>query len=134
MTSDSTERAPHSRQGADPAEECKRIESDLERLKALIGDAGDRLLLSFNQIAALLPQLAATDEERAQVVESVHAAVTALQFQDMAIQLTEHAQRHLSSLEEQLRSQSVLGPDGTHLHPTHPVRQFGMAAGSIDLF
>src|ERR1700756_4966751 len=112
MTSDSVERALHCPSGVDPAEECKRIESDLERLKALIQDAGERLLLSFNQVAALLPELAATAEQRARVIESVHAAVTALQFQDMATQLTEHAQRRLAGLEDRLRSESALAADG----------------------
>jgi len=134
MTSDAVERAPHGRSGLDPAEECKRIESDLERLKALIHDAGERLLLSFNEVAALLPELASTGEQRARVIESLHAAVTALQFQDMATQLTEHAQRRLSSLEERLRSESARTVDGAQSHPPHPVRQLGMTAGSIDLF
>ena len=107
------------------------IEADLERLKSLINDAGDRLLISFNQVAAVLLVVASAEPQRTQVVEAVHAAVTALQFQDMATQLTGHAQRRLSVLEERLRS---LSPDAAQIVHPHPVRQVEMSAGSIDLF
>jgi hypothetical protein len=120
--------------GLDAAQECALIEADLERLKSLINDAGERLLISFNQVAAVLPTLAATEAQRAQVVEAVHAAVTALQFQDMATQLTGHAQRRLSVLEERLRSLSDEAARGLQMVHSHPVRQVEMTAGSIDLF
>jgi len=63
-----------------PPTECALIEADLERLKSLINDAGERLLISFNQVAAVLPTLAASETQRSQVIEAVHSAVTALQF------------------------------------------------------
>ena len=110
------------------------IEADLERLKSLINDAGDRLLISFNQVAAVLPALASAEPQRTQVIEAVHAAVTALQFQDMATQLTGHAQRRLSVLEERLRSLSADAERGLQIVHPHPVRQVEMSAGSIDLF
>src|SRR3974390_949618 len=106
MTSDAVELPPHDPAGLGAAQECALIEADLERLKSLIHDAGERLLLSFNQVVAVLPALASTDAQRTQVIEAVHAAVTALQFQDMATQLTGHAQRRLSGLEERLRTLS----------------------------
>lgn len=115
------------------AQECALIEADLERLKALINDAGDRLLVSFNQVAALVPALSADETQRAQVDQAVYAAVTALQFQDMATQLTGHAQRRLSVLEERLRSLSEEAARGLQTMP-QPVRQAEMTAGSIDLF
>jgi len=134
MTSDAVDLPPRGQAGLDAAQECALIEADLERLKSLINDAGERLLVSFNQVAAVLPALAATDAQRAQVVEAVHAAVTALQFQDMATQLTGHAQRRLSVLEERLRSLSNEAARGLQRVQSHPVRQVEMTAGSIDLF
>jgi hypothetical protein len=134
MTSDAADVPMRDQAGLAAAHECALIEADLERLKLLINDAGDRLLLSFNEVAAVLPSLAATDAQRAQVVEAVHTAVTALQFQDMATQLTGHAQRRLSVLEERLRSLSDEAARGLQLVQPHPVRQVEMTAGSIDLF
>ena len=61
-------------------------------------------------------------------------AVTALQFQDMATQLTGHAQRRLSVLEERLSSLSDEAARGLQFAQSHPVRQMEMTAGSIDLF
>ena len=134
MTSDAADLPSRDQPGLGAAQECTLIEADLERLKSLINDAGERLLVSFNQIAAVLPSLAANDVQRSQVVEAVHAAVTALQFQDMATQLTGHAQRRLSVLEERLRSLSDETGRGLQLVQSHPVRQVEMTAGSIDLF
>ncbi len=134
MTSDAVDLPPRDPAGLDAAQECALIEADLERLKALINDAGDRLLISFNQVAAVLPGLATAEPQRTQVIEAVHAAVTALQFQDMATQLTGHAQRRLSVLEEQLRSLSAEAARCLQIVHPHPVRQVEMSAGSIDLF
>jgi chromosome segregation ATPase len=132
MTSDAVNLTTRDPGGLDAAHECALIEADLERLKSLINDAGDRLLISFNQIAAVLPSLASTDSQRQQVRDAVHAAVTALQFQDMATQLTEHAQRRLSALEQRLPSERA--SQGLQIIHPHPVRQVEMSAGSIDLF
>ena len=132
MTSDAVNLTTCDQAGLDAAQECALIEADLERLKSLINDAGDRLLISFNQISAVLPALASTDAQRQQVSDAVHAAVTALQFQDMATQLTAHAQRRLTALEERLHSEQA--PQGLQIIHPHPVRQVEMTAGSIDLF
>jgi hypothetical protein len=134
MTSDAVDLPPRESGGLGAAQECALIEADLERLKALINDAGERLLISFNQVAAVLPALAATDSQRMQVSEAVHAAVTALQFQDMATQLTGHAQRRLSVLEERLNTPSDGAARSLQMIHPHPVRQAEMTAGSIDLF
>jgi hypothetical protein len=134
MTSDAVNLTTRDQPGLDAAQECALIEADLERLKSLINDAGERLLISFNQITAVLPSLASTGSQRQQVSDAVHAAVTALQFQDMATQLTEHAQRRLSTLEERLRSLSEQAGHGLQIIHSHPVRQVEMTAGSIDLF
>jgi hypothetical protein len=134
MTSDAVDLPSRDQAGLDAAQECAMIEADLERLKSLINDAGDRLLISFNQVAAMLPGLATAEPQRTQVIEAVHAAVTALQFQDMATQLTGHAQRRLSVLEDRLRSLSADAARGLQIVHPHPVRQVEMSAGSIDLF
>lgn len=62
-------------------------------------------------------------------------AVTALQFQDMATQLTQHAQKRLAVLQDALKTLSHDEADPL-LATTRmqPVRQAGMGAGSIDLF
>lgn len=134
MTSDAVDLPPRDQAGLEAAQECALIEADLERLKSLINDAGERLLISFDQVAAVLPALATTEPQRTQVIEAVYAAVTALQFQDMATQLTGHAQRRLSVLEERLRSLSPEAARGLQIVHPHPVRQVEMSAGSIDLF
>jgi hypothetical protein len=117
------------------ARECAAISADLDRLKALIADAGDRLMSSFNQVGELAPTLARDDAERRRLNTAVGNAVTALQFQDMATQLTQHAQRRLSALQDCLAQLSAEGAD--ELSATarlQPVRQSAMGAGSIDLF
>ena len=120
--------------GRGAAQECAAIAADLERLKNLISDAGDRLLASFNEVGSLAPQLARDDRERTRLNGAIGAAVTALQFQDMATQLTAHAQRRLDALQGQLRSLSDdLGIALMTSH-AHPVHQAEMSAGSIDLF
>jgi len=99
--------------GRTVAQECAAIEADLERLKKLVNDAAGRLLIG--------------------------SAITALQFQDMATQLTGHAQRRLSALEECLRTLYAEVPvggvsAGILIQQSQPVRQAEMSAGSVDLF
>ena len=125
---------PREQAGLGVAQECALIEADLERLKSLINDAGERLMISFNQVASMLPGMSFDDSQRALVDQAVRAAVTALQFQDMATQLTGHAQRRLSVLEERLRTLSDEAAREMQLIQPHPVRQVEMTAGSIDLF
>lgn len=121
--------------GHQAARECAAIASDLERMKVLITDAGDRLLASFNQVSALLPTMASSEKERRKVDAAVTAAITALQFQDMATQLTQHARRRLEVLEGCLKSLSH-EPADPLLATTRmqPVRQSAMKAGSIEFF
>lgn len=123
--------------GAGPAaaRECAAIAADLERLKALIADAGDKLLFSFNEVALRLPQVALADVEKKRLVDAVTIAVTALQFQDMATQLTGHAQRRLTVLQDCLKSLTH-EPADPLLATTRlqPVRQSAVGAGSIDFF
>ncbi|MFN9030319.1 MAG: hypothetical protein ACK54C_10640 [Betaproteobacteria bacterium] len=115
--------------------ECAAIAADLDRLKALINDAGDKLLASFNQVSQIAPRLAGGAGERAQLGAAVTSAVTALQFQDMATQLTQHAQARLNALE---RCLITLAPDFNApllaAARMEPVRQSHVSAGSVDLF
>jgi hypothetical protein len=113
--------------------ECNAIAADLERLKTMIADAGDQLLASFNVVGALAPNPARSEDQR-RLAAALASAVTALQFQDMANQLTSHAQRRLAALHEALgRLTDGVDPllATTRLQP---VRQAGMGAGAIDLF
>jgi hypothetical protein len=112
--------------------ECAAIAADLERLKAMINDAGDKLLASFNQVSEIAPRLDGAGE-RARLGAAVTSAVTALQFQDMATQLTQHAQARLNALERCLVALEVDDPllAATRMQP---VRQSHVSAGSIDLF
>jgi hypothetical protein len=115
-------------------QECQAIAADLERLKALFAEAGDRLLASFNVVAVLTPRLAVSDGDRHELGTAIASAVTALQFQDMASQLTAHAQRRLAVLQDVL---ARLSDDADPLLAStrlQPVKQAGMGAGSIDLF
>lgn len=117
------------------ASECAAIAADLERLKALINEAGDRLAASFAVIGETVPQAAGDGLNRRRVEQAVAAAVTALQFQDMATQLTQHAQRRLAVLQDALKALSHQEADPL-LATTRmqPVRQAGLCAGSVDLF
>src|SRR5262249_11178360 len=114
--------------------ECAAIAADLERLKTMIADAADRLMASFNVVSTLAAKTAGNAEDERRIAVAIASAVTALQFQDMANQLTSHAQRRLASQQETLTKIS----DGVDplLATTRlqPVRQVGMGAGSIDLF
>jgi hypothetical protein len=116
------------------AQECAAIAADLERLKKLIADAGDRLLASFNEVGDLAPRLASDDRQRERLSGAIGAAVTALQFQDMATQITAHAQRRLGALQETLRANSAADDLCMLANDAHPVDQAEMSAGSIDLF
>lgn len=120
--------------GAQAARECAAIASDLERLKVLIADAGDRLLASFNAVSAQLPAVAGDVAQRRSLTRAVTGAVTALQFQDMATQLIRHAQRRLEVLEGCLASLSHDTDPLLAATRMQPVRQSAMGAGSIDLF
>ncbi len=121
--------------GQQAARECAAIAADLERLKALLAEAGDTLLASFNRVAELAPQLSCGVTERRALDTAVGSAVTALQFQDMAAQLTGHAQRRLTVLQNCVHTMSADRTDPL-LADTRmqPVKQAGMGAGSIDLF
>jgi HD superfamily phosphodiesterase len=117
------------------ARECGAIAQDLDRLKALIADAGDKLAASFAVLGEHAASVAGDPARRRRVESALATAVTALQFQDMATQLTRHAQQRLAVLQGVLKDAARTDADPL-LADTRmqPVRQAGLAAGSIDLF
>lgn len=117
------------------ARECAAIAADLQRLKTLIAEAGDQLAASFAVIGEAVARSAGEEPKRRRVEQAVAIAVTALQFQDMATQLTQHAQNRLAALQACLKTLSH-GDADPLLAATRmqPVRQAGMAAGSTELF
>jgi len=134
MTQNTTSAPALPDNGRDAAQECAAIEADLERLKTIVNDAAGRLMGSFNEIVALEGQANRNLEERQRIESAIGMAVTALQFQDMATQLTGHAQRRLAALECCLRSLYGEGVGAGYFDHSQPVRQSEMSAGSIDLF
>jgi hypothetical protein len=116
------------------ARECAAIAADLERLKALITEAGDRLADSFAVIGTAVGALGRDDAGRGRLSAAVHSAVTALQFQDMATQLIAHAQHRLNALQDDLRTLGATAEPLAANTRLQPVKQAGMTPGSIDLF
>jgi hypothetical protein len=124
---------------------------DLDRLHTLLADACDCLMLRFksatDQINALMdeqrgdadsPQDAAAYRD---LMLQLGAAVTALQFQDMASQLIVHTNHRLRSCADSLAHDAFGdddedGPSVLSASPIrpNPVTQSEMDAGSIELF
>jgi hypothetical protein len=124
---------PQADPGRGAAQECAAIAADLERLKSIIADAGDKLLVSFNRVGALAPEVLGNDRSQ-EMIRAINVAVTALQFQDMATQLTGHAQRRLGALQECLKSLSSEAALGLSDDQAQPVHQAEMSPGAVDLF
>jgi len=120
--------------GRNAAQECAAIEADLERLKNIVNDAAGRLLGSFHEFARLEQKTSRNLEERQRIDSAIGSAVTALQFQDMATQLTHHAQRRLAALEICLRA--LYGPSSgaEPLERSQTPPQAEMSSGSVELF
>jgi hypothetical protein len=101
--------------------------NDLERLEGLLADACDGLMMRFTS-------------ELTPVLQNLGAAVTALQFQDMASQLIHHTNRRLRNCADQIARESMGDDeDGQAVVVTAPLRpnpvtQSQMDAGSIELF
>ena len=121
---------------------------DLDRLQALLAQACDALLGGFSDATAPLQQRLAQAHAGAeataarQALDHFGAAVTALQFQDMAAQLITHTQRRLRHCADRLARDafSVEGADTEQavVAPApprpNPVTQAEMQAGSVELF
>ncbi|MBK9574751.1 MAG: hypothetical protein IPO43_19625 [Rhodoferax sp.] len=115
---------------------------DLSRLDHLLAHTMENLMERFTTVSANLadPELAQSKE--LDVVRSnLRAAVTELQFQDMASQLIVHTSKILQGCAYRLASESMGSEDGEAVpfveevpERPNPVTQDEMDAGSIELF
>lgn len=115
---------------------------DLNRLDGLLSHTMENLLARFTSASADLadPVLQASKELDA-VRSSLRAAVTELQFQDMASQLIVHTSKILQGCAYRLAAESMGLDDGEAVpfveevpERPNPVTQDEMQAGSIELF
>lgn len=115
---------------------------DLARLDGLLAHTMENLMERFTSASANLasPELMASPELD-EVRSTLRAAVTELQFQDMASQLIVHTSKILQGCAYRLASESMGGEDGEAVpfveevpDRPNPVTQDEMDAGSIELF
>lgn len=115
---------------------------DLSRLDGLLAHTMENLMERFTSASANLatPALMNT-KELDDVRSTLRAAVTELQFQDMASQLIVHTSKILQGCAYRLASESMGGEDGEAVpfveevpERPNPVTQDEMDAGSIELF
>ena len=116
---------------------------DLKRLDGLLAHTMDNLLQRFSAASADLsdPALLAMQELEG-VRATLNAAVTELQFQDMASQLIWHTTKVLQGCAFRLASEAMGHEEGEDAAPfaemapdrPNPVTQSEMDAGSVDLF
>lgn len=115
---------------------------DLARLDGLLAHTMENLMERFTNASANLasPELMASPELD-EVRSTLRAAVTELQFQDMASQLIVHTSKILQGCAYRLASESMGGEDGEAVpfveevpERPNPVTQDEMDAGSIELF
>lgn len=115
---------------------------DLKRLDGLLAHAMENLMQRFTSASANLSDPAlATLKELEGVRTELHAAVTELQFQDMASQLIVHTSRVLQGCAYRLASDAMGSEDGEAVpfveevpERPNPVTQDEMESGSIELF
>jgi HEAT repeat protein len=115
---------------------------DLNRLDALLAHTMENLMERFTSASGHLddPTLAGLQQVE-QVRRALHAAVTELQFQDMASQLINHTSKILQGCAYRLAAESMGSEDGEAVpfveevpERPNPVTQDEMDAGSIELF
>jgi hypothetical protein len=115
---------------------------DLSRLDSLLAHTMENLMERFTSASANLanPTLAQS-KELDDVRSTLRAAVTELQFQDMASQLIVHTSKILRGCAYRLASESMGSEDGEAVpfveevpERPNPVTQDEMDAGSIELF
>lgn len=116
---------------------------DLQRLEGLLNHATDNLLERFGEANATLTETVVGESaELASVRTALRAAVTELQFQDMASQLIWHTTKVLQGCAFRLAAETMGDDEGEDAAPLadmvpdrpNPVTQSEMEAGSIDLF
>ena len=115
---------------------------DLARLDGLLAHTMENLMERFTSASANLadPSLMGS-KELDEVRSTLRAAVTELQFQDMASQLIVHTSKILQGCAYRLASESMGSEDGEAVpfveevpERPNPVTQDEMDAGSIELF
>ena len=116
--------------------------TDLKRLEGLLDHATGNLMERFSTANLALAHLARNENpDIASIRQSLHQAVTELQFHDMATQLIVHTGKVLQGCAWKL-AEEAMEPEEDELpvcvDPTpdrpSPVTQNEMDAGSIDLF
>jgi hypothetical protein len=129
---------------ADLQDHLMTASNDLDRLQTLLADACDTLLAGFFGASQHLNDLRATALQDPKPVDSavahLGAAVTALQFQDMASQLINHTRGRLRNCADRLARDAFDGDDDGDavvaeepLRP-NPVTQSEMDTGFVELF
>ena len=115
---------------------------DLTRLDGLLAHTMENLMERFTSASANLANPALMNSKELDDVRStLRAAVTELQFQDMASQLIVHTSKILQGCAYRLASESMGTEDGEAVpfveevpERPNPVTQDEMDAGSIELF
>jgi hypothetical protein len=115
---------------------------DLSRLDNLLAHTMENLMERFTSASANLADPALVDSKELDGVRSaLRAAVTELQFQDMASQLIVHTSKILQGCAYRLAAESMGMEDGEAVpfveevpERPNPVTQDEMDAGSIELF
>lgn len=115
---------------------------DLTRLDGLLAHTMEALMDRFTSASANLADPALVgSKELDEVRSSLRAAVTELQFQDMASQLIGHTTKILQGCAYRLASESMGLEDGEAVpfveevpERPNPVTQDEMYAGSVELF
>lgn len=115
---------------------------DLERLDGLLAHTMENLMQRFTSASSELSGSALSSVQELEGVRSaLNAAVTELQFQDMASQLIGHTSKILQGCAYRLASDSMGAEDGDAVpfvedvpERPNPVTQDEMQAGSIELF
>ena len=115
---------------------------DLTRLDGLLAHTMERLMERFTSASENLADPSLVESQQLDAVRSaLRAAVTELQFQDMASQLIVHTSKILQGCAYRLASESMGSEDGEAVpfvedvpDRPNPVTQDEMDAGSIELF
>ena len=115
---------------------------DLNRLDGLLAHTMENLMERFTAASANLASPELLNSKELDVVRAtLRAAVTELQFQDMASQLITHTSKILQGCAYRLASESMGVEDGEAVpfveevpERPNPVTQDEMDAGSIELF
>lgn len=115
---------------------------DLNRLDNLLAHTMENLMERFTAASASLADPSLANLEQLELVrKTLSAAVTELQFQDMASQLITHTSKILQGCAYRLAAESMGMEDGEAVpfveqvpERPNPVTQDEMDAGSIELF